>query len=348
MMHSYLRRALVVTSGAAAALLTRVSAAQALDPAISAALTARTAKLCSLLATVPASAKGNLSQATALCAPDAPVQTDTASHAAVLVDSLTAAEASVNAELLRPHVTDARNAVCKDFNSLLKNTQNSRKDTLEPASKLCASEPSPTSSLADLQSEFALVDSAQAALAVVHADQKSGAQVVKNLLDARCAVAICFGNDNAIGIEPLVELPVGKSFSVSSGPVADYVNNHDIRVDLAAGVRVWAFRDFVSLAVYLSTPLTDRGVRIPGSEFEYPATALRRPYPGVAIGALYDSIWIGFDHDQLRNPDSTSGTSHDPTYPPNALVGSSWTITLALQPVTAFRTGIGLLAKGKE
>jgi len=289
-----------------------------------------------------------LPDASRLCDANAPPSVATDEQVSALAAALSAQESALSVELLRPQVLGLRDSVCHDYNSLGKNTQNSRKSLLEPVATLCAAGASQSASLSDLQVELKALGHAEQVLATVHADQRSGAQVVKNLLDARCAVAICFGSDNAIGIEPLVELPVGKSFSISSGPVADYVNNHNLRVDLAAGIRVWGFRDVISLAVYLSTPLSDRSVRVPGSSFEYPATALRRPFPGIAVGALYDSIWIGFDHDQLRNPDSTSGTAHDPTYPPNALVGSSWTVTLALQPVTAFRTGIGLLAKGKE
>lgn len=175
-----------------------------------------------------------------------------------------------------------------------------------------------------------------------------GYDVVDKILEARCKVAICFGAKRSIGIEPLVELPVGKSFSVNSGAVADYINNHDLRIDLAAGIRVWAFQDWVSLSVYLSKPLSDRSIRIPGSEFNYPASSLRRPLPGFALGLLFDSIWLGLDRDELRNPDGTAGVWHDPSYPPNALVGSSWTVTLALQPVTAFRTGLGVAVSGAK
>jgi hypothetical protein len=168
-----------------------------------------------------------------------------------------------------------------------------------------------------------------------------GSAVVDQILLARCRAAICFGDHMQIGIEPLVELPVGKSFSANRGPLADYVNNHDIKIDLAAGVRVWAFRDVVSLSIYLSKPLSDRSVRLPGSDFDHPPSSLRRPYPGLALGLLYDTIWLGLDRDELRNADSTSGVAHDSAYPPNGVIGSSWTLTLALQPVTAFRTSIG-------
>jgi len=201
-----------------------------------------------------------------------------------------------------------------------------------------------TATKATVDAEAAAAEAKQAAAAANKATAETKAVQGGSLLDARCALAICpWGK--AVGIEPLVELPIGKSFSASNGAVADYVNNHDIKIDLAAGVRVWMFEDLLSFAVYISKPLTDRTVRIPGSAFEYPATALRRPYPGLALGLLYDTLWLGLDHDELRNPDGTSGIARDPTYPPNALVGSSWTITVAIQPVTAFRNGIGAAKK---
>ena len=174
--------------------------------------------------------------------------------------------------------------------------------------------------------------------------------LVDNLLAARCHTALCFRNgaaDKWLGIEPLVELPVGKAFSVSGGSLSDYVNNHDIRVDLAAGLRVWIFRDVVSLSVYLSKALTAAPVRIAGSSFSYPANDVRRPYPGLALGLLYDSLWVGLDRDELRNGDTGDATADNPAYPPNALVSSSWTVTIAVQPFTSFRTAIGL-ATGKK
>jgi hypothetical protein len=173
----------------------------------------------------------------------------------------------------------------------------------------------------------------------------TGWSLVETILRARCATAICFDNGQDkkywLGIEPLVELPIGKSFALSNSALSDYVNNHDLRVDLAAGVRVWLFRDVVSVSVYLSKPLTDSRVRLEGSPFVYPASAIRRPYPGIALGALFDSVWIGFDREELRNGDGEDGSAVNPDFPPNEVVSSSWTLTLALQPVTAFRTAIG-------
>lgn len=175
-------------------------------------------------------------------------------------------------------------------------------------------------------------------------ETENGFKLVGTLLHARCQTAFCFdlpGRKYWLGVEPLVELPIGKSFALSDSSLTDYVNNHDLRVDLAAGVRVWLFRDVVSLSLYISKPLTDARVRLKGSRFVYPASSVRRPYPGVALGLLFDSIWVGFDRDELRNGDGQDGTSINPDFPPNEAISSTWTLTVALQPVTAFRTAIG-------
>lgn len=180
---------------------------------------------------------------------------------------------------------------------------------------------------------------------------ESGWKLVETLLRARCASAICFDNGATkdwLGIEPLVELPFGQSFGLSNSGLNDYVNNHELHVDLAAGVRVWLFRDVISVSMYMSKPLSDSRVRLEGSPFVYPASAIRRPFPGFALGALFDSIWIGFDRDELRNGDGQEGSTLNPDFPPNKVISSTWTLTIALQPVTAFRTAIGTAALKKD
>jgi hypothetical protein len=171
-------------------------------------------------------------------------------------------------------------------------------------------------------------------------------------LDARCATALCFhrfaatGSGEAwLGIEPMVELPVGKSFGLGSSSLASYVNNHDIKVDLAAGLRIWLFEDLISLSVYLSFPLSSSGIRVEGSEFTYPGSSIRRPYPGVGIGLLYDIVWVSFDHDELRNGDTTTSNAYNPEYPANARISSCTTVTVALQPVTAARALFGAVSR---
>jgi hypothetical protein len=169
--------------------------------------------------------------------------------------------------------------------------------------------------------------------------KKSG---VDAYLKARCASALCFEGE-WIGIEPLVELPIAKSFAIGNSSLAQYVNNHDITLQLAAGIRVWAFRDLISVAAYLSVPLSSSAVRVEGSEFTYPGASIRRPYPGIAIGLLYDIIWVGFDHDELRNGDSSDASAYNPEYPSNGRVSSCTTISIALQPVTAARALFGAI-----
>jgi hypothetical protein len=175
-------------------------------------------------------------------------------------------------------------------------------------------------------------------------DTAKGWSLVDNLLRARCSTAICFANGADqywLGIEPLVELPVGISSAIGNTSLAEYINNHELRVDLAAGLRVWLFDDVVSLSVYLSKPLIDSNVRPVGADFAYPGTAVRRAFPGFALGLLFDSIWVGFDRNELRNGDGENPMAFNSDFPPNYVVSSAWTVTIALQPVTAFRTAIG-------
>jgi hypothetical protein len=190
---------------------------------------------------------------------------------------------------------------------------------------------------------------AEAGLSAINAQlsevsNATGWNLVGTLLRARCATAICFDNGEKkdwLGIEPLVELPVGKSLALSNSSLSNYVDNHELRIDLAAGARVWLFRDIVSVSLYISKPLTDGRIRLEGSPFVYPAASIRRPYPGIALGLLFDSLWVGFDRDELRNGDGQDTMAVNPDFPPNTVVSSTWTMTVALQPVTAFRTAIG-------
>jgi hypothetical protein len=175
---------------------------------------------------------------------------------------------------------------------------------------------------------------------------------VDQLLAGRCATAICPSPfHGALGIEPIVELPIGKSFTFNKGGLADYINNTDVGVSFAAGLRVWILNDWVSFALYLSQPLTpkDSQLRATGSSFVYPATYVRRSFIGGAIGFLFDTLWIGIDRDSLNNGADGSGTAINPAFPPNAVISRVWTYTVAIQPISTFRTGIGTaMAKQKQ
>jgi hypothetical protein len=177
----------------------------------------------------------------------------------------------------------------------------------------------------------------------------SFALATESMRKARCATAICFGEGYKYGIEPLVELPIGKSFTSNGwGALAQFENSHDVSATFAAGLRFWAFKDWISIAVYLSKPLIQGSstLRVQGSPFLYPSGNVRRPYPGAAIGVLADSIWLGVDVDELRNGDADS--NRDPRFLPNAVVSRAVIFTVALTPITIARNALGAANRSTE
>jgi len=172
------------------------------------------------------------------------------------------------------------------------------------------------------------------------------------LITGRCITALCFNANHQVGwlgIEPLVELPIGEEFTLNSGGLASYINNTDLKISFSAGLRVWILQDWLSFSVYISQPVTpkDSKVRLMGSTYEYPAAYVRRPYPGFALGLFFDTLWIGLDRDELRNG-SDGSQNINPQYPPNALVAGVWSWTIAIQPFTTFRTGLGTALSNKK
>lgn len=159
---------------------------------------------------------------------------------------------------------------------------------------------------------------------------------------ARCATAICLGDDAEYALEPLVELPVGKTFSIG-GPeeITNHLNNNKLNADFNLGFRVWFLHDLVSAGVYLSEPLMNegQGIRLKGSRVVH--TSLDRPYPGFALGLFGDILWLGFDYNKLYNG---TGSNQDPNFRPNQQLGGAWTVSFAIAPVSAFRFGLGSAA----
>jgi hypothetical protein len=165
---------------------------------------------------------------------------------------------------------------------------------------------------------------------------------------ARCATAICFGESYKFALEPLIELPIGKSFTSNGlGALANFENSHDVSATFTAGARFWVFYDLISFSLYLSKPVFSQAgtLRVAGSAFEYSADNVRRPYPGFAIGLLADVVWIGFDIDELRNGDTDA--THDPRFPRNAVVSRAPVFTIALAPVTLARNALGNASSSK-
>ena len=136
---------------------------------------------------------------------------------------------------------------------------------------------------------------------------------------------------------------------MNTGGLADYINNTDLKISFSAGLRVWILQDWVSLSVYLSQPVTpkDSKVQLAGSPYQYPASYIRRPFPGLALGLLFDTLWIGLDREELRNG-SDGSQNINPQYPPNTQVAGVWAWTIAIQPFTTFRTGLGTALSNKK
>ncbi|MCA9706928.1 MAG: hypothetical protein KDK70_13830 [Myxococcales bacterium] len=165
---------------------------------------------------------------------------------------------------------------------------------------------------------------------------------------ARCHTAICWGPSHRFALEPLAELPIGKSFSPARSSLGSYINNSGIGLRFNAGLRMWFEWDWWSLALYFATPdlAARETIEIRGSSFSYPVSQIRRPFPGLAIGLLSDNLWIGFDYDVLRN--GGADTTRDPSFPPNEVVSRAFSITVAIAPLAGLRNGIGTMVENNR
>lgn len=160
---------------------------------------------------------------------------------------------------------------------------------------------------------------------------------------ARCYTALCFGKNDEFGLEPLVELPIGKTFAITghnSGALGAWIDSHDLSVSFSGGLRFWFDYDMFSVSLYFSEPLNNlKTLHVAGSSFDYPASNIRRPYPGIALGFLGDTLWLGFDYQDLVNGDTPQHA--DPNYPLDAPVSQAVSVTIGLATITAIRNGIG-------
>jgi hypothetical protein len=170
------------------------------------------------------------------------------------------------------------------------------------------------------------------------------------LREFRCKTMICaYGETHDwLGVEPLVELPVGGTFSIFSdstrNALAQWVDSHALTVTLTAGIRVWFANDLFSVSAYFSQPAvtSSNTIHVLGTPYAYPTSNIHRPYPGVALGVFNDIAWIGFDYQRLNNGDSAANA--DTNYPLNYPVSSTWSLTIGLAVATAAKTGLGALA----
>jgi hypothetical protein len=167
----------------------------------------------------------------------------------------------------------------------------------------------------------------------------------------RCATALCWGLNDKWAIEPLAELPVGKTFALWRGTqtaLGDWIDSHDITVSLTGGLRMWLCWDMLSISLYFSAPLgnANETIHVKGSTFEYPTSNIRRPFPGLALGLLGDTVWMGLDYQELLNGDSVGHA--DTNYALNASVSHAWSLTVGLATITTLRSGLGLATTGAK
>lgn len=165
---------------------------------------------------------------------------------------------------------------------------------------------------------------------------------------ARCQTAYCFGGDGSeYAFEPMLELPIGTSFSIGDGALGKFNNATELSIQFSAGLRFWLAYDMVSFSVFFAKPIYsgDVKVRVPGSPYEHPTTAIRRLGPSFALGFVGDMIFVGGGYDQLRN--GSSPGSSDPNYPPNAVLSRAFTVTIGIAPFAAIRNGAGAIAGSK-
>ena len=170
-------------------------------------------------------------------------------------------------------------------------------------------------------------------------------QVSRSMRQARCSTALCWGSDNFFALEPMLELPVGGMAAFrgkgEDGALSKYINSNTFTVSVAAGVRFWFAWDIVSFSVYYSKLIPtepNNTLSLPGSEYMYAPSQIRRKYPGLAIGLLNDIFFIGIDYNQLRN---RSGTDKDPNHLANSVVDSAWTVSIGFAPITLIRNTVG-------
>jgi hypothetical protein len=171
--------------------------------------------------------------------------------------------------------------------------------------------------------------------------------LLDRIVESKCKTSLCFA-DNWLGFEPLLDLPTGASLiTLPMGEdqgLGDYIKTHPLNASFKGGVRMWLFHDVVGIGVYYSSqsyrPDSDPNLRLRGSTFEYPASQIRRPYPGVALTFLAGMAWIGLDIDELTNRDVDAG--RDPDYPRNWAVNRVGTLTFGISPASVLKDLVGL------
>jgi hypothetical protein len=174
-------------------------------------------------------------------------------------------------------------------------------------------------------------------------DNRTLSDRLRGAREVRCFTAYCWGGDGTkYAIEPILDLPIGISWALGNGSLANYINANRFDVTVSAGIRLWFSYDVASIGVLIARPSLSNKATI---QFEYsPATfteaSVTRPFPTLVFGFAGDVFMITASYDQLRNTDG-SGMAVDPNYLPNEVLSRAFVFGLSINPFTAARNAVG-------
>jgi hypothetical protein len=173
------------------------------------------------------------------------------------------------------------------------------------------------------------------------ADRLRGAREV------RCYTAYCWGGDGTkYGVEPILDLPIGISWALGSGSLANYINANRVDVSVSAGLRVWFAYDIASVGVLIARPSLSNqaSIELEHSDVAFQSAAVSRPFPTLVLGFWGDVFSLTASYDQLRNTDGSGAA--DPNYLPNAVLSRTVVLGLSINPFTAARNAVGAAGAG--
>lgn len=179
-------------------------------------------------------------------------------------------------------------------------------------------------------------------LSVVTKPNRSLPDRLRGAREVRCYTAYCWGGDGTkYGIEPILDLPVGISWAIGNGALANYINANRVDVAVSAGLRVWFAYDVVSVGVLIARPSLNNqaSIELEYSDVKFPRAAVNRPFPTLVLGLWGDVFAITASYDQLRNTDGSEAV--DPNYLPNEVLSRAVVLGLSINPFTAVRNAVG-------
>lgn len=163
-------------------------------------------------------------------------------------------------------------------------------------------------------------------------------------LTLRCKTALCFGGDGdtAIGVEPILELPIGKAFlwhsTGAENLVRQSVETDSLNVSLAAGARLWVFQDLVSFGmIFVNLSLKDE---FSTGTKNLSSSSMRSQFPGAILGLFADTIVVMAYPYVLRN-DSSPTTIDDRNLKAYEEISRGWLGMVAVAPFTTIKNIVG-------